>query len=160
MIRGIHHTAVSTVDLERSLAFYEGLLGFERVLDFRWPEGTANMNRSHQLPETSGRVVLLRAANAMLELFEYSTPAPRPRDASRRMCDHGLVHFCLDVVDLDAEYRRLSEAGVEFHCPPVDYGTVRLTYGRDPDGNVIEFQEILSERDPIALAAIETARPR
>jgi catechol 2,3-dioxygenase-like lactoylglutathione lyase family enzyme len=157
MIRGIHHTAVSVTSLERSLAFYQGLLGFQPVMDFSWPEGTENMNRTHQLNQTAGRVVLLKCGNAMLELFEYTTPAPRPRDDTRRMVDHGLIHFCLDVQDLDGEYERLTKAGVEFHCSPVDYGTVKLTYGRDPDGNVIEFQEIKSAQDPIALPAIEAA---
>ena len=160
MIRGIHHVALSTADLERSLAFYRDLLGFAPVMDFSWPEGTEHMNRTHELDETAGRVVLLRLGNAMLELFEYGTPAPRPRDPNRRMCDHGLIHFCLDVDDVEAEYRRLSAAGVRFHCAPVDYGSVKLTYGRDPDGNVIEFQEIVSPDDPIALPAIEKAHPR
>lgn len=160
MIRGIHHTAISSVDLERSLGFYRDLLGFEPVMDFSWPEGTDNMNRTHQLDETAGRVVLLRAGNAMLELFEYATPRPRPRDESRRMCDHGIIHLCLDVDDVEAEYQRLSAAGMRFHCPPVDYGTVKLTYGRDPDGNVIELQEIVSADDALALASIESAHPR
>jgi catechol 2,3-dioxygenase-like lactoylglutathione lyase family enzyme len=160
MIRGIHHTAISTGDLQRALAFYRDLLGFEPVLDFQWPEGTALMNRTHQLDETAGRVVLLAAGNAMLEIFEYATPQPLPRDPTRRMCDQGLIHFCLDVDDVDAEYARLSAAGMDFHCPPVDYGTVKLTYGRDPDGNVIELQEIKSPDDAIALASIESQHPR
>ncbi len=160
MIRGIHHTAISTIDLERSLRFYRDLLGFEPVLDFSWPEGNVGMNTTHQLEETAGRVVLLRAGNSMIELFEYTTPRPRPREAGRRMCDHGIVHFCLDVDDVQAEYERLSAAGVSFHCPPVDYGSVKLTYGRDPDGNVIEFQEILSPDDAIALESIESVHPR
>ena len=53
--------------------------------------------------------------------------------------------------DIDAEYERLQAAGMLFHCPPVDYGTVKTTYGRDPDGNVIELQEIKSPDDPLAL---------
>ncbi len=152
MIRGIHHTAISTLDLERSLAFYRDLLGFEPVLDFSWPEGTANMDATHELEQTSGRVVLLKAGNAMLELFEYATPSPLPADPGRRLCDHGITHFCIDVDDIDAEYQRLKEGGMRFHCAPVDYGTVKCTYGRDPDGNVIELQEIKSADDPLALA--------
>ncbi len=152
MIRGIHHTAISTVDLERSLAFYRDLLGFEMMLDWRWPEGTANMNRTQALAESAGRVVLLKAGNAMLELFEYATPTPKGRDADRQLCDHGLTHFCLDVDDIEKEYERLKAAGMPFHCPPVDYGTVKTTYGRDPDGNVIELQEIKAADDPLALA--------
>ena len=151
MIRGIHHTAISTADLSRSLAFYCELLGFEEVLDFSWPEGTENMNRTHALAETSGRVVLLKAGNSMIELFQYETPEPAPVDPRRPLCDHGITHFCLDVDDIDAEYARLVAGGMEFHSPPVDYGTVKTTYGRDPDGNCIELQEIKSAEDPLAL---------
>ena len=151
MIRGIHHTAISTVDLERSIRFYRDLMGFEEVMDFSWPEGTTNMNATHALKETAGRVVLLKAGNSMIELFQYTTPAPVPRDSERRLCDHGITHFCIDVDDIDAEYERLQAAGMLFHCPPVDYGTVKTTYGRDPDGNVIELQEIKSPDDPLAL---------
>ena len=151
MIRGIHHTAISTHDLERSLDFYRHLLGFEPVLDWSWPRGTKAMDATHRLEGTSGRVVLLRAGNAMLELFEYASPAPRRADPGRRLCDHGLTHLCLDVDDLDAEYARLRAAGVEFHAEPVDYGTVKCTYARDPDGNVIELQEVKSPDDPLAI---------
>ncbi len=157
MIRGIHHTAISSADLERSIAFYRDLLGFEMVMDHRWPEGTANMNATHELEETSGRVVLLRAGNAMLELFQYTTPTPRPLDTERRLCDHGIIHFCIDVDDIDMEYERLKAGGMRFHCPPVDYGSVKTTYGRDPDGNVIELQEIKSADDPLALDIHRTA---
>ena len=156
MIRGIHHTAISTADLPRAIAFYRDVLGFEEILDYDWPEGTANMNATHKLAETSGRVVLLRAGNAMLELFEYATPTPRPA-TDRRLCDLGITHFCIDVDDIDAEYARLRAGGMEFHCPPVDYGTVKTTYGRDPDGNTIELQEIKSPDDPLALAVHEAA---
>ena len=33
MIKGIHHTAISTGDIERSLRFYKDLLGFEEVFN-------------------------------------------------------------------------------------------------------------------------------
>jgi catechol 2,3-dioxygenase-like lactoylglutathione lyase family enzyme len=151
MIRGIHHTAISTADLERSLHFYRDLLGFEPVLDFSWDPGNAQMDATHRLRDTAGRVVLLRAGNSMVELFEYRSPAPRSLDPERRLCDHGLTHLCLDVDDVDAEVARLEAAGVPFHCPPVDYGTVKCTYGRDPDGNVFELQEVKSPDDPLAL---------
>lgn len=160
MIRGIHHTAISTADLERSLAFYRDLLGFAQVMDFRWPEGTENMNRTQALEESSGRVVMLRAGNCMIELFEYATPDARPVDPRRPLCDHGLTHFCLDVDDIEIEYARLSAGGMEFHCPPVDYGTVKTTYGRDPDGNCIELQEIKSADDALALDVHRQAAAR
>ena len=149
MIRGIHHTAISTANLERSVAFYRDVLGFEQILDFDWPEGTANMNATHALDDTAGRVVLMKLGSSMIELFQFETPTPRPVDPDRPLCDHGITHLCLDVVDIDKEYERLSAAGMRFHCAPVQTGDARMTYGRDPDGNAIELLEFLNPDDPL-----------
>jgi catechol 2,3-dioxygenase-like lactoylglutathione lyase family enzyme len=67
------------------------------------------------------------------------------------VCDHGITHIALDVRDIHAEYERLSAAGMRFHCPPLDMGGIKATYGRDPDGNVVELQEILTQDSPVAL---------
>jgi catechol 2,3-dioxygenase-like lactoylglutathione lyase family enzyme len=152
MIRGIHHTAISTGDLDRALRFYRDLLGLEVVSEFQWPKGSAVADRITGLEGSSARAAMLRAGNAFVELFEYAAPQPRPGDPARPVCDHGITHICLDVSDLDAEYSRLQAAGMKFHCPPQELGGgVKTTYGRDPDGNVIELQEISSPESPIAL---------
>ena len=153
MIRGIHHTSISTGDIERSLAFYRDALGFEVVMDYRWPIGTENMDVTTRLEGTSGRAVMLRASNAMLELMEYETPQGAPGDAGRPLCDHGIAHLCLEVDDIDAEYERLLAAGMRFHHPPVQNDGARATYGRDPDGNAVELIEFQREEEPLALAA-------
>jgi glyoxylase I family protein len=152
MIRGIHHTAISTGNLDRALGFYRDLLGFRVLFDFSWPAGTDVADKITGLQQSSARAVMLQAGNAIIELFQYASPTPRPGDPRRPVSDHGITHICLDVTDLDAEYERLKAAGMPFHCPPQDLGMdVRTTYGRDPDGNVIELQEILSRESPIAL---------
>jgi glyoxylase I family protein len=155
MIRGIHHTAISTGNLERALAFYRDVLGFRVVFDFAWPPGTEVADRITGLHASSAHAVMLRAGNAFIELFQYAAPPPQPSDPRRPVCDHGITHLCLDVTDLDAEYARLQAAGMIFHCPPQDLGgDVRTTYGRDPDGNVIELQEIRNADSVIALDAV------
>ena len=152
MIRGVHHTAISTPNLGRLLGFYRDLLGLEVVSEFTWPAGTDVADAITGLERSSARAVMLRAGNAHVELFEYATPKPRAADPTRPVCDHGITHVCLDVVDLPAEYERLRAAGVAFHCPPQDLGPdVRTTYARDPDGNVVELQEIRDPKNPIAL---------
>ena len=46
MIRGIHHTAISCIDIDRSVAFYRDLLGFELVMEYDWSEsGTTTSSR-------------------------------------------------------------------------------------------------------------------
>ena len=151
MIRGIHHTAISTGDIERALGFYRDLLGFEVVFEFGWPKGTDQADQITGLDGSASKIAMLRAGNAYLELFQYEAPPPRPGDPERPVCDHGITHIALDVCDIDAEYQRLSAAGMRFHCPPLDMGIAKATYGRDPDGNVVELQEILAADSPMAL---------
>ena len=151
MIRGIHHTAISTGNLERALGFYRDLLGFEVVLEFAWPKGSEPADQITGLDSSAAKVAMLRAGNAFVELFEYEAPDPAPGNPTRPVCDRGITHIALDVLDIDAEYERLSAAGMRFHCPPLDLGIAKATYGRDPDGNVVELQEILTANNPIAL---------
>ncbi len=152
MIRGVHHTAISTPDLERALRFYRDLLGLEVVFETSWPVGSEVADSITGLEGSSARLAMLRAGNAHLELFQYASPPPKPGDPDRPVSDHGITHLCLDVQDLDSEYERLKAAGMRFHCPPQQLGAdVRTTYGRDPDGNVLELQEVLNPDNPIAL---------
>ena len=67
------------------------------------------------------------------------------------MSDAGLTHIAIAVDDIDAEFTRMSEAGVRFHCPPGPKGPYRATYGRDPEGNVFELIEISDPTHPFAL---------
>jgi catechol 2,3-dioxygenase-like lactoylglutathione lyase family enzyme len=152
MIRGIHHVAISTSDLARAIAFYRDLFGFEVVMEFDWPVGTEQSDRIMGLEGSSGRAAVLRGTGGMLEIFEFRSPAPRPGDPARPVCDHGLTHLCVEVRDIAGEYQRLRRAGMAFHCPPQDImGGHWATYGRDPDGNVIELLEITDPDHPMAL---------
>ena len=139
MIKGIHHTAISTGDFERALAFYRDLLGLEMVSELNWPAGVELADTITGLEGSAARSVMLRASNSSIELFEFSSPAPKRGDPSRPVCDHGITHIAFEVDDIDAEYERLKAAGMSFHCPPQDLGETRVTYGRDPDGNVLEL---------------------
>ena len=146
MILGIHHTAISVTDMERSLAFYRDLLGMEVIEDHSWegsPESNPKPEKIMAVKNPAARQAMLKCGNAHIELFEFSHPVPAPMAIDRPVHDHGYTHFSLDVKDVDAEYARLSAAGVTFHCEPINLvPKCRTTYGRDPDGNVIEFQEL------------------
>ena len=156
MIRGVHHVAVSTPDLDRLVTFYTELFGFEVVMETAW-EGRPVVDQILGLENSAARQAMLKAGNAYLEIFEFRSPEPGPGDAERPVCDHGYTHFCIDVTDIDAEYERLSTAGMRFHCPPprLGGGSIRATYGRDPDGNVVELQEIVDSTVDFALERTE-----
>jgi catechol 2,3-dioxygenase-like lactoylglutathione lyase family enzyme len=148
MIRGVHHVAISTPNLARALAFYRDLLGFEQLQEFSWPVGTEIIDSVLRLKGCAANQVMLKAGNLCIELFEFSAPTPKPMNPARPVCDHGHTHICLDVVNIDETYQTLVAAGVDFHVPPQDFGSLKSTYGRDPDGNVFELQELLDAHDP------------
>ena len=147
MIRGIHHVAINTPDLDRLLAFYRDVVGFEVVegTRFDWAD-SPEIDTIVGIKGSASKVVMLRAANAYIEMFEYQYPKARHADRLNPS-DHGYTHICLDVVDVQAEYERLSKNGMTFHAPPtaVEGGRIRTVYGRDPDGNIIELQELAAD---------------
>ena len=95
MIKGIHHAAISTSDLDRSLKFYRDLLGFKVTFELDFGEGDEVLQRLMALGgKAAGRLALLRADNAFIELFQFTSPSPQPVDPRRPVCDHGLTHVC------------------------------------------------------------------
>ena len=154
MIHGINHVAISTPDIERSLAFYRDLLGLEEVFRRNWEVGETIFDNITDLEDSAALIVMLKAGNACVELFEYQKPAPKPGEPRRPVCDHGITHLCLQVTAIEAEYERLKAAGMEFHCPPQDFGSdIQATYGRDPDGNVVELLEVPADSALSVIAA-------
>lgn len=150
MIQGFHHVAISSPDLDRLVAFYRDVIGFELVYELDWEAGNAPIDRMMALKDVAARAAMLRTGNSFLEIFEFSSPPPKAQVGDRPVIDHGLTHICLAVDDAQAEYQRLSAAGMRFHCPPVDAGLPVIgTYGRDPDGNVIEILEVRDPAQPL-----------
>ena len=145
MLVGIHHTALSTPDVERAVAFYRDLFGFEVAFDFAWDEDNRAFQRTHAAPETRGRVVMLERGSARLEIFEYAKPVPRPMTGPPGNADHGLCHLAFEVKQIDDEVERLRRAGMRFLSDPVPQAYVKCCYGRDPDGNLIELIEYFDE---------------
>jgi catechol 2,3-dioxygenase-like lactoylglutathione lyase family enzyme len=146
MIKGVHHVAMSTRNIDRLKAFYRDRFGFEVVYE-REKAGEPNSSSDaiFGLKNASFRMVMLKGPNIFVEMFEFASPEGRPSDPQRPVCDAGITHLCLSVTDIHGEYSRLKDAGVSFHCPPQKRpGIGQATYGRDPDGNVFE----LIETDP------------
>ena len=153
MIRGIHHVAISTPNLERIVAFYRDYVGAEVVYEGGWKRGSAVIDTIVGLKDSEAIQAMMKIGNAYLEFFEYVSPAGNPKDPAYGVNHHGYTHFAFDVKDIDAVHARLVEGGMTFNCPPPRFegSAIRATYGRDPDGNVVEIQEILDPGHDFAL---------
>ena len=135
----LHHTGITTLDIERLSAFYCEQLGFERAFEFT-VQDSPDADAIWGLRGAAARMAILRSARGFLELFQFLEPPAEARADSPRINAVGLSHLCFQVEDIDAEYARLLAAGVPFQCAPKTFpGLCRATYGRDPDGNIIEL---------------------
>jgi catechol 2,3-dioxygenase-like lactoylglutathione lyase family enzyme len=58
----------------------------------------------------------------------------------------GFARLAMQVADIDAEYRRLLDRGVEFESEPVQIllgaTAIKIVFFRDPDGTLLEFVEL------------------
>ena len=116
MIDRFHHLFIAPADMDASLAFYRDTLGW--VVGREW--GGKGSPRGAMLSGGGVSVVL----------------AEKPDGATGRPTVH------LDIHDLDARFRSLP-AGTHVVTPPEDthWGT-RWFVVRDPDGNLIAFEEM------------------
>ena len=111
--------ALTVEDFNRAVAFYRDALGLEQIAD--WSSAT-------------GRVVVLEAGRATLELFDSAqAESVDAIEAGRRVS--GTIRFALQVEDSGDMAERLVAAGAARVAPPVTtpWGD-RTARVRAPDG--------------------------
>lgn len=117
-MRGIDNIGICTIDLARSVAFYEAL-GFCEAY-------------------RSDRGVMMAAGTAQLFLFAAQRPDAIPvgRELGLFGNPPGIDHISFAVSDVDALYTKLRADGRAIGGPPADqlWGA-RVVGLKDPDGN-------------------------
>lgn len=139
---GLHHTSYTVSNLERSLAFYTDLLGYEIIWQREIRE--SYFGTIVGFPGCIVKAAHLRIPGSehVLELFEYISPQGKPVDIGTNR--PGSSHMCLLVDDLAAYYQELQAKGAQFRSPPteIDAGVNRgayCLYLLDPDGIAVEL---------------------
>jgi catechol 2,3-dioxygenase-like lactoylglutathione lyase family enzyme len=125
MIVGIDHFVLTVASLEATCAFYQRVLGFERIDMPGRPTALAFGSQKINVHEVS-------------RTFEPKAKSPTP----------GSGDFCL-ITDrpLGDVCARLEGNGVVVEIGPVERvgarGPMMSVYFRDPDGNLVEVSEYL-----------------
>src|SRR5256714_13244903 len=143
------HTGITVSNLERALAFWRNVLGFELS------------HTAHQMGEMAREITGVAGAEIKLavvkapgghkiELLEYLAPADRKK-VDLRPCDVRSVHVAFTVDKLDAILEKIAASGWKAAGNPQTLKTgpnagKRAVYGRDPDGTTIEFMQQTSKR--------------
>ena len=142
MIKDIRHTGIVVVDLEASLYFYRDLLGFQVVKQME-EAGDYIDNISLLKNVKVATVKMTSPSGQMIELLKYhSHPAEQKM---REICEIGISHIAFTVDNLDIEYERLKDKGIQFNSPPQlsPDGYAKVTFCRAPEGTLIELVEVL-----------------
>ena len=139
-----HHTGFTVRSLDRSLAFYCDVLGFE--LAFRWNPQAPYIGELVGYPQVDlhGAIVRLPGTDICLELLEYRNIEQVPVDMRNGNVGNG--HIAFNVDDLAAFWLVLQARGVASVSEPVT-PTIgpnkggKAIYLIDPDGFRVELIE-------------------
>lgn len=125
--QGVHHIGLLCENLERSLAFYENVLGLK-----------INPDRPHnKLPY---RGAWLWIGPEMIHLMELPDPDPKEGRPTHGGRDR---HFCVGVTSIDPLVERLKTSNIEFTMSMSGRPAV---FFRDPDMNCLECVEMKAWR--------------
>lgn len=117
-LRKIEHVGIFVSDLDRSIAFYQDVLGLEL-------KDVVDTGR--------GRIAFMQIGESQLELICNPPTEPRPA---------GVVdHVTFTVTDIDAVYKRLKEFDVELidEAPKPVFGTAKILFFYGPDKERLEL---------------------
>lgn len=137
----VRHVGVVISNIEKSLKFYQGLLGFEIKVEAL--EVGLFINKILGRNKVQVKTIKMASADggAMIELLHFDNPRGMINTTS--LFGVGITHFALTVDDLSALYKKMKSEGVEFISPPQvsDDGKALVAFCLDPDSNYIELVE-------------------
>ena len=142
MFDAVHHIGITVADLDRSVAFWEAVLG-TRARDRAILDGPVLGTLVGYPGVRVERCFVDLPGAAVLELVRYLDRDDPPNPAGT--AHPGNVHVCLSVGDMDAAHAHAVACGAEpVSARPIDVAAgpragSRLAYLRDPDGVTIEL---------------------
>ena len=144
LVSGVAAVGVTVRDLDRSVAFYTDVLGFEKASDVE-----VTGDAYEHLTGVFGarlRQARLKLGDEAVELTEFLAPRGRPIPAGSRSNDGWFQHIAIVVSDMAAAYKQLrthkvAHASTGPQRQP-DWNTaaggIEAFYFKDPDGHVLE----------------------
>lgn len=125
-----HHGGVSVADLDRAIAWYGRVLGFE-------------VENRFGIPKAAAQCAMLRKGALRIELFQVDGAAPLPEDRrvpNQDLKTHGNKHIAFRIADLDRFLGAMQSVDADIAFV-VREAFGRACFIRDDTGNLIEFVE-------------------
>ncbi|HEV2568641.1 VOC family protein [Sphingomonas sp.] len=163
-ITGIRTIGITVSDIDDTLTFYGKAIPYPVVKRFMVP-ARAFPARLVKARRGSVEIAVVRMPNMFIQLMDFD-PERREAAAKRPVIGPGYTHICFQSPAADPAEPRFRQAGLEMVSrgdKPIDiggYGVV-YSYGRDPDGIMIENEVLTSPKrnDRVWVSHIATVTP-
>ena len=124
-------TSVSIDDYDKALKFYTEILGFVKKNDFPIGEGARWIT-----------VVSPEEPNGPELLLEPNASYPAMKTLKESLVKDGIPYTAFQVNDVQQEYERMKQRGVEFTMEPTNMGVWTAAVFNDTCGNLIEIYQV------------------
>lgn len=152
LVSAVDAVGMTVSDMDRSVAFYSNVLGFQAVSDVE--VSGEDYERLEDVFGLRMRVVRMRLGDESIELTEYLAPRGRPVPVDSRSNDRWFQHVAIIVSDMDAAYQWLRQTKVEHASsgPQTlpdwnkNAAGIRAFYFKDPDQHMLEILQFPDDK--------------
>jgi catechol 2,3-dioxygenase-like lactoylglutathione lyase family enzyme len=124
-------TSVPIYDYDKALKFYTGVLGFVKKRDIPLGEGARWIT-----------VVSAEDPDGTELLLEPNADYPAMKALREALLKDGIPFTAFQVDDVQEEYERMRNLGVEFTMEPTNMGMTSAAVFNDTCGNLIQIYQI------------------
>ena len=143
--------AIASPDIERLITFYEGVL---RIPPYRSVTVSSNTKLDDIVGIDSAALKMawfgLDGQGKKLELMQYLHPSTPSRERKQSVTDLGYT-YSFEVTDIEQEYHRLTELGVQFISQPIIIGEFLTALAYDIDGNLFSLRQAVKPNSDYSL---------
>lgn len=144
-ILGVHHVGITVSDIDDTLDFYTRVVDLE-VVERRMVDASALPPEILKKRDGQVEMALIRTPTVFLVLTDIE-PGKDANPERRPVIGPGYTHICWQTHSDNSGYKRFRKAGLDILSrgdDAVDLGGYGVTYayGFDPDGTMIEMEQL------------------
>jgi|TARA_B110000459_G_scaffold199865_1_gene247274 catechol 2,3-dioxygenase-like lactoylglutathione lyase family enzyme len=147
--------ALVTHDIERLTNYYSEIMGFNpyRAADIK---DRVTFDDATDVDDVELKVMFFRMAqrSKSMEFWQYDNPETPEFLGNKDSTALG-YSYSIEVGDIQAEYARMTDLGVEFVSEPVRLGGFWQVHANDIDGNVFALRQWVDPNSPWSVPNLE-----
>jgi catechol 2,3-dioxygenase-like lactoylglutathione lyase family enzyme len=145
---GVLGGVIGVSDMEKSLHFYQNVLGMDTILyDFDYSENNFEYRKVGLKKKATGKGAFNKLlGDVTIELIQLKNSTAKKIYENRFWGDCGFIHLCFDVLDMNSLKKHAEKHDCNFTVDSnntfeMDNASGRFCYIEDPDGTLMELVE-------------------